>query len=274
MTPKMKAKREHQPSHYTHHHADNTSSSASEVASAAMSESDAESAESDEEGPLFPIENKFYSEKDQAEILALPEVEREAILAERATILERKQQDNILKRLYQGYKTTDDKAKAAKKRKAGAAGLEEGERKSGRQRTTLAGRRVGEASAPLEAYKAQREKKDQLEQQRRADIAAGRGRRRESGSAESEDEVAAGSDAEWDARGSGDADESADLVDYNRVLVGRQNFALVCFYPGFEQAVKDCFVRVAVGPDPQTGETCYRMAKIVGECLKHSIKLA
>ena len=234
-----------------------------------MSESDAESSEGDDMGPLFPVDGKFKSEKDKQEILAMPEIEREGLLAERAAQIERQQQDVILRRLYKGYKDKEE-AKAAKKRKAGVASLEEGERKSSRQRTTLAGRKVGETSAPLEAYKAQRERKDLQDQQRRADIAAGRGgRKRDSRSPQSEGEVEGESEAEWDGGRTKDdfssqVDEAPELSDYNRVRVGRQNFALVCFYPNFEKTVKDCYIRVAIGTEPGTNEPAYRMAKIEG----------
>ena len=245
-----------------------------------MSESEGEiiSPGSDGFGPMFPIENKFKSEKDRAEILALPEIDREAILAERAAILERKHQDNVLKRYWEGQKDKpDDRSKNERKRKAASASLEEGERKSSRQRTTLGGRKVGETSASLEAYKAQRERKGQLDEQRKAEAADRKaGKRRGSGSEPSDADADGESELEWDSiRTKQDAkpqfDEPAELADFNRILVGRQNFALVCYYPGFENAVKDCYVRVAVGPDPATGETCYRMAKITGTLAKIGI---
>ena len=238
--------------------------------SAPMSESEGEigSPGSDRSGPTFPIENKFLSEKDKAAVLAMPEIEREAILAERAAVLERKHQDNILKRYYEGQKDKqDDKSK---RRKLASTNLEEGERKSSRQRTTLGGRKVGETSASLEAYKAQRERKGQLDEQRKAE-AADRKKRRGSGSEQSDADADGESEIEWDnAKTKEDAkprfDEPAELADYNRVLVGRTNFALVCYYPGFEDTIKDCYIRVAVGQDQATHETCYRMAKINGIC--------
>ena len=250
------------------------SSSDAGMDSASMSESDGEimSPGSDKSGPLFPVENKFYSEKDKAEVLALSEIRREAILAERAAVLERKHQDNILKRYYEGQKDKqDDKSKNDKKRKAAPVSLEEGERKSSRQRTTLGGRKVGETSASLEAYKAQRERKGQLDEQRKAEAADRKaGKRRGSGSEPSDADADGDSEVEWDnVKTKQDAkprsDEPAELADFNRIIVGRQNFALVCYYPGFENAIKDCYIRVAVGPDPATGETCYRMAKIAGK---------
>ena len=234
-----------------------------------MSESDggASSPRSDKSGPVFPVDGKFYSEKDKEEIMALPEVRREVILAERASVMEQRQQENILKRLYQGYKAQDGKAKIDKKRKAGAAHPEEGERKSSRQRTTLAGRKVGETSASLEAYKAQRERKGQLDEQRKLDIASGkRGKRRGSTSGASED-AEGESEVEWaDLQPKQDfsrVEEPPELVDFNRIHIGRPNFGQVCFYPGFEETMKDCYVRVSFATDSHGGNM-YRMAKITG----------
>ena len=238
-----------------------------------MSESDADvgSPASDASGPTFPVENKYYSEKDKSEVLAMPEVEREALLAERAQVLERKQQDTILKRLYKGYKDKGKSdAKLQKKRKASAADLEDGERKSSRQRTLVGGRKVGETNSAMEAYKATREQKGVLAEQRKIDAAdrkAGRGRRKSP--RDSDADADGDSEPEWDDTKpkqpqSSPFDEPAELADYNRVLIGRMNFAMVCYTPGFEQAVKDCYVRVNMGGNPATGDGDYRMAKIVG----------
>ena len=243
-----------------------------------MSESEAEGSPtgvSDKDGPIYPIENKFFSEKDKAQIMALSEVERESILAERAQEVERKQQDQILRRLLEGYQAKDgEKSKSSdqKKRKAGAADLEEVQRKSSRQKTTLGGRKVGETSDAMEAYKRQREQKGVLNEQRKREVEE----RKRRGSAEekySEADADGESEVEWDngkprvghGSESGPRDEQpADLADYNHVRVGRDNFAMVCFHPGFDEAMKGCFTRVSIGTDRSTGENVYRVAQIKG----------
>ena len=249
--------------------------------SAPMSESEAEGSptgEADDDGPLYPLENKFHSEKDKAEIMALSEVQRESILAERAQEVERRQQDQILRRLYQGYQAKDgEKAKAAeqKKRKAGAADLEDVQRKSSRQKTTLGGRKVGETSDAMEAYKRQREQKGLLNEQRKRE---GEERKDRKGHGPLEDGLSEAdadgeSEVEWDdgKPRAGRRSESrtrdeqpADIDDYNHVRVGRDNFALVCFYPGFEDTIRNCFARVSIGVDKATGENVYRVAQIKG----------
>ena len=244
-----------------------------------MSESEAENSaggEVDNDGPLYPIENKFSSEKDKAEIMALAEVEREAILAERAQELERKQQDQILRRLLQGYQAKDgEKAKQldSRKRKVGSTDLEDTQRKSSRQKTTLGGRKVGETSDAMEAYKRQREQKGIMNEQRKRE-GEERKERKKRGSLERDSEADADgeSEVEWDDKPkdgqpsiSASRDElPPELHDFNRVKIGRDNFAKVCYYPGFENAIKSCFARVSIGVDKITKENQYRMCQIKG----------
>ena len=243
--------------------------------SALLSESDEErsaTAHGDYDGPLYPLENKFQNEKDKAEILALPEVQREEILAERAAEIERKQQDQMLRRLLQNYQSRDGD-KDQKKRKAGAADLEDTQRKSSRQKTTLGGRKVGEPSDAIEAYKKRREEKGIANEQRKRDVEDRKERKRRDSLNHSSDVDADGeSEFEWDdgkpkasIRISPPRDElPADLADYNRVRIGRDNFAMVCFYPGFDEKIRNCFTRINIGPDKLTGENVYRVTQIKG----------
>ena len=245
-----------------------------------MSESEAERSagpDVDDDGPIFPVDNKFHSEKDKAEIMAMSEVQRESILAERAQLLERKQQDLTLRRLLQGYQAKEgDKSKASglKKRTAGAADLEDGHRKSSRQKTTLGGRKVGETSDAMEAYKRQREQKGLQAEQRKRE-GEERKERKKHGSLDdrySDADADGESDVEYDSkhrtqrRSVSELHDAlpADIVDVNHVMVGRNNFAQVCFYPGFEDAIKQCFARISIGPDPTTGQNVYRCAQIIG----------
>ena len=216
----------------------------------------------DNSGLLFPVDNKFHSEEDKERILALPEVEREEILADRARELERKKQDLHLRQMYE--ERHDGGRIGSRKRQAEAAGLEGGERKSTRQRKNLGGRKVGEVSSSIEAYKEQRARRGE---RKAAPADRRRGRRSSSASdvdAEGESEV------EWDsARGTQDTrsqyEEPADLAGCNRVHVGRLQFAKYCFHPTFEATVKDCYVRVALAPEKPDEPMTYRMAKIEGK---------
>ncbi|MCJ1475150.1 hypothetical protein MMC13_003810 [Lambiella insularis] len=243
--------------------------------SAPMSESEAENAPADggdNNEPIFPVDNKFYSEKDKTEIMALPEVRREQILAERAAVLERKQQDEILRRLFQSRQAKEgEKAKSTdgKKRKVGAADVEDVQRKSSRQKTTLGGRKVGETSDAMEAYKRQREMKGAIAEQRKHEAAERKAHKGRGSSSMGSDADADGeSVVEWDdgkpnRSESGPRDDMpAELHDYNRVHIGMDNFHHVCHYPGFDEAIKNCYVRINLGPRAGSNESTYRMAQI------------
>ena len=236
-----------------------SSSSTGSIADNVHMDSD-EGLQGEKSGTIFPVDNQFHSEEDKAKILALPEVEREEILAERAHILDRQRQNALL---LQKYENRQDGGKtSSRKRQAEAADLEGG-RKSTRQRKNLGGRKVGEVSSSLEAYKEQRAKRGE---RKAAPI------ERRSGRSDSL--------SDFDAEGESDIDldsgkpkqdfksqyeEPADLVDFNRIHIGRVQFAKYCFYPTFEAAVKDCYVRVALGPEKDGDPMTYRMARIEGE---------
>jgi len=228
------------------------------LGSGAMSESedDAAPGAKNDNGPLFPVDGKFYSEKDQAEVLGMSEIKREEILAERAQLLERQTQDQHLRRLLQAReKDAADK----KKRKAGNAELEESPRQGTRQKI--------KAAENLEAYKRQRERRnDQRKQEEDRKIRDKDSPDQENGL--SEGEADAESDVEWDNKPAKAAvnrsEPIPELRDYERVRVGRSNFAKVCFFPGFDDTIKGCYCRINIGPDKGTGQNQYRMTQIKG----------
>lgn len=226
-----------------------------------MSESPSDSApgDLDDDAQIYPIEGKFRSDKDKADIMSMTEIEREEILAERAEEVRRKTQDLQLKRLLQARKREEAQGDK-KKRKAGAADLEDRDRKSSRQK-------VVKASAPLEAYKRQRE----LKGQQRARAADRRRDNRSSSqsNAQSDRDAEGESEVEWDEgkkkQLSPKRDEPPpDLKAFDRARVGRTNFSRYCHDPPFEAAIKGCFVRVSTGLDASTGRNTYRMIQIKG----------
>jgi RNA polymerase-associated protein RTF1 len=239
-----------------------------------MSESDSEgeAAAEEDDGPIFPYEKLYYSAKDKAEIMALPEIQREELLSERAQQVDRHNQDLALRRLLASREREEARAQAKKnKRKAGTADLEEGQRKSSRQKMTLGGRKVGEASDAIEAYKRQREQKGRRDEARRRDAAARKSLRRgDSNEAFSDADAEGESDVEWDDKPDRAVpvpkdDSPAELKDIQRVRVGRSNFAQVCFYPKFDDLITGCFARVNVGPNRDTGENVYRVCIVKSE---------
>lgn len=221
----------------------------------------------DDEQALFPVEGKFTSSADRDRILALPEIEREEILAERAMQITRRTQDLVLKKAL--ATSGEAAAAAAKKRKATTAELDDGSTRSTRPKTD-------KRTAALDNLKRAREQKG-AERDRRD---AGRSRRDEreeersrsrsrSRDAESDNERVVW--AETEKRG-GDRDEPpAELRDFERCRVGRSNFAKVCFYPGFEDAIKGCFARVSIGLNRETGQNQYRMTQITCEDFPSSL---
>ncbi|RDW91286.1 hypothetical protein BP5796_02451 [Coleophoma crateriformis] len=246
-------------------------SSANSDRSVPMDESDSDSdaePELEDEGDKYPFEGKFLDAAEKATIMALPEIKREEILAERAQEVETDRQNRVLRQFINSRKA--DERKRDKKRKAGNAGLDEDDRKPARQRTKLGGGKVGESSSGIEKFKRAKAEKDDRNRRREEDRARNKGGRDTGLDDFSDHDVGAESDVEWDdgkskAKKADSPDlrdsEPAGLQELQRVRVGRSQFAMVCFYPGFEEAITGTFVRINVGNDKGP---CYRMAVVKG----------
>lgn len=240
--------------------------------SASMSESDSGSDSegsdhgAEDDGPIFAYDKLYHSSKDKEEIMAMPEIQREQILSERAQQVDRHNQDLALRRLLASREREEARQAKKNKRKASAANLEDGNRKSSRQKTTLGGRKVGETSDAIQAYKRQREQKGKRDELRRREPAVKDQKARSRDEQISDDDAEGESEVEWADRDRSPSppkdDPPADLRDLNRARVGRTNFAQVCFYPGFDDAISGCFVRVNIGPNRDTGFNEYRLCAI------------
>lgn len=246
-----------------------SSPSRNSLHSASMSESDSEGGSIDgDDGskPPFPYEKYFYSAKEKEEIMALPEIQREETLSERAQVYERHLQDIALRRLL-ATREREEAAKKKKKRK-GSSDPEDSPRKSTRQKMTVGGRKVGEVSNAIEAYKKQREQKEKRDKARKREIP---GKRKSHSDDEAHsDSSRDASDVDWDDTRRHSItppkdDPPADLHDLNRARIGRSGFAQLCFYPGFDEAICHCFVRLAIGFNKSLGRNEYRMAEIKRE---------
>jgi RNA polymerase-associated protein RTF1 len=234
------------------------------------SESESDAPGMYDDADRYPLEGKFVNSADKAEIMAMPEIKREERLAERAQEVERDRQNRALRQIL--YAREAEGKKKDKKRKAGTADLDENQRKTSRQRTKLGGGKVGEASTGIDSLKRARAEKN--DRQRRRDEDRERNKDRKARHEEHSDVDADGeSEVDWDegkakAKKSPSPDyrdaEPAGLHDIERVRVGRSRFAMVCFYPGFEEAITGCFVRISVGVDKETNQNIYRMAVIKG----------
>jgi RNA polymerase-associated protein RTF1 len=232
-----------------------------------MDESDSDSdapqnrarARSADDDLQYPVEGLFKSHEERARIMSMREIEREQILAERREENERIRQNRMLRQL------KVNQEKDSKKRKAGAADLEDAARKSSRART-----KAGESSDKMDTLRRAREERSNRKEQRERENDRRRQRSpsyRRSRSADDHD-----SDVDWrrDARQKSRTPEPretppAELRDVERIRVGRTRFAEVCFYPGFEKAIAGCYVRINIGPDPTTRQDVYRMAVIKSE---------
>lgn len=244
-----------------------------ESRSASMSHSESEAEfETTDAKPMFPYEKLYYSAKDKAEIEAKPEIEREAILAERNEQVEKHEQNAQLRRMLSARAKEEAKQAAKKKRKASAADLDDSQRKSSRQRTKVGGGKAGEANSAIAAYKKQREEKNLRAEERKKRATE---RRVDSHVDDFSDaDAEAESDNDYDERDRRPAkkrsvsphkdDPFAELADMQRVRVGRENFAQVCWTPGFEQTLTGCYARVCLGPGRTQGQNEYRLCSIKG----------
>ncbi|KAK3110888.1 RNA polymerase-associated protein rtf1, partial [Teratosphaeriaceae sp. CCFEE 6253] len=214
-------------------------------------EIDAPGSPLDEDAPLFPLEGKYLSAQDREDLLALPEIDREGILADRANQQLKRHQDMQLKKALASAQALNKH-----KRKAAAAELEDGGRRTRPK--------AEKTKTALDDYKRARE----LKGTERGRQEAGKSRKddRSPSSAGSGRDADGESEVEWAAEPSSDhrhRDEpSAETTDFERCRIGRSAFAKICFFPGFEDAVMGCYVRVSIGVNRETGNNQYRMAQI------------
>ncbi|KAA8647170.1 RNA polymerase-associated protein [Aspergillus tanneri] len=247
----------------SHHSLDSASMSESNLGS----DSEGSAPGADEDGPIFPYDKLYHSAKDKEEIMAMPEIQREQILSERAQQVDRHNQDLALRRLLASREREEARKAKKNKRKASTANLEDGNRKSSRQKTMLGGRKVGETSDAIQAYKRQREQKGKRDELRRREATTKDQKARTREDRVSDEDAEGESDVEWPDRERSSSppkdDPPAELRDLQRTRVGRSNFAQVCFYPGFDDAISGCYARVNIGPNRETGLNEYRVCLIV-----------
>ncbi|TWU72211.1 hypothetical protein ED733_002879 [Metarhizium rileyi] len=232
-------------------------SSPNSLESAPMDESDSDAEPAPKVGATdeddkYPVDGRFTSEEEKAEIMAMREVDRERILAERMDEVERQRQRRRLRQMIE----ETERRNVKKKRSADTAELEDGQRKASRQRTGKGSESAMDSLRRARAEKAKR-KEDKT-----------RGRAYSPSRQGSADE---GSGDEFGRARSRTPEKEqekeappAELKDFERVRLGRNEFSQVCFTPGFEPAITGCYIRIALGPHPDTGVEQYRMAVIKG----------
>lgn len=204
----------------------------------------------------YPVDGFYVSQAEKAQIQAMREVDREQIMAERHSEIERQRQNLLLRQMVSSVEN-EERKQDKKKRSADTAELESEDRRTSRPRTGKGGE-----SAMDTLRRARAEKQRRREDQERRKDAFSPGRGSPDGD-ESDDDFGR-------ARSHTPQQEQprdlppAELRDFDRVRLGRNEFAQVCHTPGFEQAITGCYIRIALGPHPDTGVEQYRMAVIKG----------
>ncbi|KAF7563019.1 hypothetical protein G7046_g1117 [Stylonectria norvegica] len=226
------------------------------------SDSDAEPSRSRTAAPdddeKYPVDGMYASQAEKSEIMAMREVEREQIIADRMSEIERQRQNRLLRQMVNNVEN-EERKQVKKKRSADTAELEDGDHKAARQRTSG----KGPVTAMDSLRRARAEKAQRREDHERRKDVYSPGRRDSREPEDSDDDFGR------DRSRTPEADQPRDLPpaelrDYDRVRLGRNEFAQVCLTPGFEQAINGCYMRIALGPHPETGVEQYRMALIKG----------
>lgn len=214
-------------------------------------------AAADDDGK-YPIDGMFASETEKAEIMALREVEREQIIADRISEIERQRQNRLLRQMVTNVEN-EERKQVKKKRSADTADLEDGSRKQSRQRTGKTGETAMDS---LRRARAEKQKRREDQERRKDGGYSPRGRDSREPE-ESDDEYGRGRSRTPEKEAAREL-PPAELRDYDRVRLGRNEFAQVCVTPGFEAGITGCYIRIALGPHPDTGIEQYRMAVIKG----------
>lgn len=211
----------------------------------------------DDDDEKFPVDGLYVSQAEKAEINAMRDLEREQILAERRDLVERQRQNRLLRQMVTNYENEERTKSGKKKRSADTAELEDGQRKTSKLRTGKTGETAMDSLRRARAEK-QRRREDQAK--RRDTFSPQRDFHDEE---ESDDDFGRPRSRTPEAEVEREQ-PPAELRDYDRVRLGRNEFAQVCFTPGFQSAVTGCYIRIALGPHPDTGVEQYRMALIKG----------
>ncbi|KAI8351459.1 hypothetical protein EDC96DRAFT_518670 [Choanephora cucurbitarum] len=191
----------------------------------------------DEYGP-----DLYKDEEDRKRLQALPEVERERILAERSEERQRNLERLEVRKL-----------------------LKDGRREDATRRSTRA-KGSGTANALSELTRRREEKNKSRSKRHRRDTPSPERKRRrrydqsdyeysgeEYGESEEEEE-----EAEKKAK-----KRTPDLDEMQSVMISRNMIEKWIFAPFFENTVIGCYVRLYIGPDPQKKTPVYRLCQII-----------
>ncbi|KAL6830796.1 hypothetical protein J3E69DRAFT_327835 [Trichoderma sp. SZMC 28015] len=204
----------------------------------------------------YPVDGMFMSEAEKAEIMAMREVEREQIIADRISEIERQRQNRLLRQMVNNVEI--EERKQVKKKRSADTELEDGARRASRPKTGKGSESAIDSLRRARAEKARR----QEDRERRRDGMSPHGR--ESREPEESDDDFGQSRNRSPEKAAARELPPPELRDFDRVRLGRNEFAQVCSTPGFEAAITGCYIRIALGAHPETGIEQYRMALIKG----------
>lgn len=184
--------------------------------------------EEDSVQDLYPLEGKYKDQADMQKLLAMEEIDREAVLAERAAQIERAQQDRHLRNLLKS-RNAADKANGL------ATGSGSSTRRSARTKSMPKKNEETTKRGKLDELKKIREE--------RSTRAAGSGKpdrgdddgpKRRSLADEDEERPGFAEDLYTTKK----EQREIQVSDVNRARIGRTGLGKLCDYPGFEDAVR------------------------------------
>ncbi|EPS36193.1 hypothetical protein H072_10235 [Dactylellina haptotyla CBS 200.50] len=221
-------------------------------------------------GHVYPYQQLYKDPKDKAAIDALPEFQREQILADRADEISRWTEAREMKaRLQQQKRDAEKNKKKEADKLLAASGARRSTREESSAKRSLNSRKNAQLNELVKrrdeksARKAGADASDRNKKKKR-DISADRSEGEDSDS----DGEGQGSQPVWasqeKASASKKGSEEAALSDIKLLIVGRSTVAKYWAYPGFEDATVGCFARVCIGNHPDTNRSVYRLCQIKG----------
>ena len=211
-------------------------------------------------GHPYPVDGKFFSEKDKAEIMSMPEARREQILSERMEELEKETFARQLRQRHEAQQKGVAASSDGKKRKLSTSDVDQAPRQVNHKKV--------KANENLEAYKRTREQRAgqrQRNAERRSNHKKSPQNRAGSSGTPSGDQ----DEVQWDATvqpAQPRQDQEVTLQKVENFRMTRERFARVCLTPGFEEVTTGLFVRVCIGIDHRTETPAYRLCQIKGNC--------
>ncbi|KAH9928002.1 plus-3-domain-containing protein [Epithele typhae] len=224
-------------------------------------ESEQSNAESEDEmssSNPYPLDNRYVDEADRAHLMELPEIEREAILAQRQEEMQRSKDKQALEKMLQQQNgrgvSSDEGVSKAAKRPHGARGA------------------TKEKSKKLDELKAKRRAKDEKKRTRTNSPKRDRSSSpmdMETSDGEDEDGQITKTDLEEErdrrlfGKDAPEDDGPITLDDLNLAWISRDMIAKFCWAPWFEEFVKGGWVRFLT-PPVAGGEPTYRLCEVQG----------